>query len=1057
MKLEVRFFELSKNSVKATEIYNTWLFIKKDITNQLDNVSVYFPHFSLHDSSHSETIISQMERILGEDRINDLSFSDIFLLLSVAYSHDLGMVLQYSEVEEYFRSEEYINDLNRFSQDENSPLYQTSKRLSAVDIINDGMQMEYINSLKIYEDVLKLVEFHFRNNHANRSSEKLEKYLCGKLQINRVIGIRIIRLMTRICELHQMDYNQILELPHATNGIAYDYCHPRFIAFMLCLGDLLDLDTDRFNEYYLETTTPLPIESEMHKSKHESILHYLVDKNGIEIIAECETKDVYRILQGWVEWIDDLLKFGALNWSRLVQNDFGNSPSLLKREISFKNNKSWLLYNNLKFTISEGRAVELLQGANIYRSKFVFLREIIQNAVDASLIQLWRKFEQLGDVTSIIKNNLPERLVEEFDISLKIIDISGQVQIELRDKGTGISVEDILSISRVGNKSRKHEAISQIPEWLKPAGAFGLGLQSIFMVANEFEIITKTENEKAKKIRFESTTSGKGYIDIEDYDKPFDRGTCIVVRIDNEKVNYEDLYCSRYDYETQSKSKLIQRHIYNLYNNKSEGKPIGISRQMKIREYVNVYWEIILEDSKKVIDEKFYTTIFDENFLRVVNGKLDIKLNTLSYTYFDQDTLTICTIEFINFYDENKTIKYDNFNHSLNASLFYKHEFVKDEIIKERIGISHSSHYKNFDFSVNILSGNAEKLLTIDRRGLKKESEQLVIGIVERSVMKTSMKLIDDLITRKESLGSLVFKVFELAIYLDYRVEEYYKAFYDTMVQYSFGNYLSVEADINSKEYNTRIDFDELYKSEIIFVCKEIPNTDGNGLDNKIFDLVSEKRIFWLEPKSIQNPNYAKQKMCASHKILKGFLGHLNGKVYYCIKVKPFSAGIIKNEFEKDDYFVLYDFIFTLINDYRVMLGNNAFSEISVTTGYNRYNKEAVLYELILSEEQRSILKNYLLGKCDEFDENAMMEEIIASSEYKKTTSYVAHMNGISIEVVSKTYILFIKKLLELVKNKEKMSPYVEEFLKEINPNPRALYPSSSKLEDMLYSNDYII
>ncbi len=1056
MKLEERFFELSKHSLKATEIYNTWQFIKRDITNRLDNVSVYFPHFSLHDSSHSETIISQMERILGEGRINDLSFSDIFSLLLVSYSHDLGMVLQYSEVEKYFRSEEYIKDLEKFSEDENSPLYRTSKRLLAVDNVNDRVQKDYINSLKTYEDVLKIVQFHFRSNHAFRSSEKLEEYLCVQLQFNRVIGIRTIRLIARICELHQMDYNHILELPHSTNGIAHDYCHPRFIAYMLCLGDLLDLDTDRFDEYYLETTTPLPVESEMHKSKHESILHYLVDTNGIKIIAECETKDVYRILQGWVEWIDDLLEFGALNWSRLAQDDFGNSPALLKREISFKNNKSWIQYNNLKFSISEGRAVELLQGANIYDSKFVFLREIIQNAVDASLIQLWNKFEQLDDVTSIFENNFPERLVEEFDISLKIIDVSGQVQIKLRDKGTGISVEDILSISKVGNKSRKHEALSQIPEWLKPAGAFGLGLQSIFMVTNEFDIITKTENEKAKKIRFESTTSGKGYIDIEDYDKLFDRGTCIIIKIDNEKVNYEDLYCSRYDYETESKSKLIQGHIYNLYNNRSESKPIGISRRMKISEYVNVDWEITLENSKKVIGERLYTTIFDENFLKVVNGKLDIKSNTLSYMCFDQDTLTICTMEFVDYYEENKTIKFDNLNHRYNASLFYKNEFIKEEIIEERIGLSHSSHYKNFDLSVNLLSGNAEKLLTINRRNVKKESEQLVIGIVEKSVIKTSMRLIDELITSKKSLGSLVFKVFELAIYYDHRVEDYYNAFYDTMVQYSFGNYLSVKEDANSTEYDTRINFDQLYKNEIIFVCKEIP-TDGNGLGNKFVDLASENRVFWLKHKSIKSPNYARQKMCASHKILNGFLGHLNGKVYYCLKVEPFGAGTVKNQFEKDEYFILYDFIFALINDYRVMLGNNEFSEISVATGYNRYKKETILYELILPEEQRSILKNYLLRKCDKFDENAMMKEIIASSEYEKTTNYVAHMNGKSIEVVRKTYRLFLEKLLGLVKNQETMSPYVEEFLKEINPNPRRLYPPSSELEDMLYSNDYII
>jgi hypothetical protein len=1056
MKLEVRFFELSKESVKFTEIYNTWLFIKKDITNQLDNVSVYFPHFSLHDSSHSETIISQMERILGEERIYNLSFTDIFLLLLVAYSHDLGMVLQYCEVEEYFRSEEYINDLSEISQDENSPLYQTSKRLSAVDIVNNRIQKEHISSLKIYEDVLKFVEFHFRNNHANRSSQKLEKYLCGKLQINRVISIRVIRLIAKICKLHQMDYNYILELPHSTNGVTDDYCHPRFIAFMLCLGDLLDLDTDRFNEYYLETTTPLPNESELHKRKHESILHYLVNTDGVEIIAECEIKDVYRILQMWVEWIDDLLKFGALNWSRLVQNDFGNSPSLIKREISFRNNKSWIQYNNLKFSISQDRAVELLQGANIYRSKFVFLREIIQNAIDASLIQMWNKYELLGEITCIVENNFPERLVEEFDISLKIKDVCGQVQIELRDKGTGISLEDILNISKVGNKSRNHEILNKIPEWLKPAGAFGLGLQSIFMVANEFEIITKTENEKAKKIRFESTTNGKGYIDIEDYNKPFERGSCILIKIDNEKIYFDDLYCSKYDYETESKSKLIQRYIYNIYNNKSEGKPIGISREMKLNEYINVDWEIILEDGRKVIDERLYTTIFDENFLNIVKGKFNIETNSLQYTYFEQDTLTICSLDFVNFYDENKTIKYDGQSYKFNASLFYKHEFVKEEIIKERFSLNHSSQYKNFDFSVNLLSGNAEKLLTIDRRGVKKESEKSVIEIVEKSVMKTSMKLIDDIIARKESLNSLIFKIFELAIYYDYRAKEFYRVFYDNMVPYSFGNYLSVEADANSKEYNTKVEFDELYKSEIIFVCKEIP-TKGDNLGNKIIDLGSEKRVFWLEHKSIQSPNYARQKMCASHKILKGFLGQLDGKVYYCIKVKPFSIGNIRNKFEKDDYFILYDFIFALINDYRVMVGSSEFIEISVTTGYDRYQKENILYELILPIKQRLILKDYLLGKSDEFDENVIMKEIIASPEYEKTTSYITRMNNLPMEIVSETYNLFIKKLLRLVKNKEKMSPYIDEFLKDINPNPRTLYPSHSKLEEMLYSNDYII
>lgn len=1055
MKLEERLYELSKCNVKCTEIYNIWQFIKKDISSQLDNVSVYFPHFSLHDSSHSETIISQVERILGVERINLLSFSDLFSLLLVAYSHDLGMVLKYNEVEEYFSSEKYLNDLEEISKKENSPLYNTAKRLTGVDILNKRTKLDYTSSLKIYEDVLMLVEFHFRNNHANRSSDMLLEYLCGKLQINRIIGVRIIRLLARICKLHQMDFNHILELQHMTNGIADDYCHPRFIALMLCLGDLLDLDTDRFNEYYLEVTTPLPIDSEMHKSKHESILHYLVDTRGIEVIAECETKEVYRILQGWIEWIDELLKFSALNWSSITQNGFGNSPSLLKREISFKNNRSWLQYNNLKFTISKDRAVELLQGANIYRSKFVFLREIIQNAVDASLIQLWKKLSLEGEL-KILENNILESIINDYDISLKIVDIDGRVQIELRDKGTGISVEDILSISKVGNKSKKHEVLNKIPEWLKPAGAFGLGLQSIFMVANEFEIITKTEDEKAKRIRFESTTNAKGYIDIEDYDKRFERGSLIIVKIDNSKIKYEDLYCSRFNYETETKSKLIQQHLYNIYNNKTEGQPIGFTRTMKFREYVNVNWKILLNNGETVIDKKFYTTIFDDEFHEVLTGKLTDNEKSLDYKYFDRDTLSICSLNFIDFYDEDSVIKFNGYNRNFNASLFFKHEFVKDEVIKERSALSHSSHYKNFDFSINLLSGNAERILKIDRRGIKEESEQLVIDIVEKSIKNTCLMLIDHLLINDVSLGSMVFKIFEEAIFYEYKVDEFYKKFCNTMAKYSFGNYITISANENSKEYNTTIDFYDLYNSEIIFVGKEI-TTKAENPTIEIVDLSSTEKVFWLTHNSIQNPNYATQKICASHEIMSVFLASINEKVYYCIKVKPFRVGKIRNKFDKDDYLIMYDFIFALINDYRAMLGNSEYSKIGVSTE-NRFNKnESLLLELILPTTQRVILKEYLLGKRDAIDEDKIVNEIVISEEYEKTIKYISQMNELTVEDVEVTYKKFIIKLLGLLKNKEKMSPYIDEFLKEINSNPRAWYPSSSKLEDILYSNDYII
>ena len=45
---------------------------------------------------------------------------------------------------------------------------------------------------------------------------------------------------------------------------------------------------------------------------------------------------------------------------------------------------------DLRFSISPEKAFEVIEGANIYDDKFVFLREVIQNALDACKIQMWR-------------------------------------------------------------------------------------------------------------------------------------------------------------------------------------------------------------------------------------------------------------------------------------------------------------------------------------------------------------------------------------------------------------------------------------------------------------------------------------------------------------------------------------------------------------------------------------------------------------------------------------------------------------------------------------------
>ena len=66
---------------------------QKVIPVALNAVSTLFPHYSLHDESHSITIINNIVRVLDKEKLGKLSAIDIWLILEASYCHDIGMVV----------------------------------------------------------------------------------------------------------------------------------------------------------------------------------------------------------------------------------------------------------------------------------------------------------------------------------------------------------------------------------------------------------------------------------------------------------------------------------------------------------------------------------------------------------------------------------------------------------------------------------------------------------------------------------------------------------------------------------------------------------------------------------------------------------------------------------------------------------------------------------------------------------------------------------------------------------------------------------------------------
>ncbi len=73
-------------------LLSQWEFDQKLVGKALENIGGFYPHFSNHNASHSQQILVNIERLLGND-IDLLSATDTWLILEAAYWHDAGMLV----------------------------------------------------------------------------------------------------------------------------------------------------------------------------------------------------------------------------------------------------------------------------------------------------------------------------------------------------------------------------------------------------------------------------------------------------------------------------------------------------------------------------------------------------------------------------------------------------------------------------------------------------------------------------------------------------------------------------------------------------------------------------------------------------------------------------------------------------------------------------------------------------------------------------------------------------------------------------------------------------
>lgn len=515
--LEKLLYEKTKDS-QSEILFAQWNYDKKVIPTALNAVSSLFPHYSLHDETHSISIINNIVRVLGLDNIQKLSAIDLWLLLEASYSHDIGMVVTSEELTTSVKSSEFLDFFNNLIRDEKNGLHSFASEFEIIDS-KIKYKSEYLN-LEFHDGIKFILAEFFRRKHSERSKDIL---LDPSLKLSMasprgVIPRRIFKILGDICASHTQNFDDVMTLPNCEVGIDVEDAHPRFISCLLRIGDLLDLDNNRFSEVMLRTLTKIPINTFNHKSKHLSIESFRIDREKIEVTARCETYDAANLTQHWFNYLNSEITNQMVNWNNIVPfKDLGYLPSIGNLQVVLDNYEYIDGKNKPKFKVDTDKALELLQGAGLYEGAYQCIREILQNAVDSTLIRIWLEHSGSKDFSSPQSSDF-SKLVQLYPIIVTITEKgkSGDFKnwlIEIKDSGTGISGDDLKFLINTGSSSSNNHRISIIdsmPPWLKPSGTFGIGFQSIFMITDVVIIETKSFfDEKFQIVELNSPNSNK--------------------------------------------------------------------------------------------------------------------------------------------------------------------------------------------------------------------------------------------------------------------------------------------------------------------------------------------------------------------------------------------------------------------------------------------------------------------------------------------------------------------------------------------------------------------
>lgn len=495
--------------------------IEQPVENLLCYIKANFPNYTDHSINHSFRILNYIYNIMSDELLQNMTGTEIFCLILSSFFHDIGMGNPDEKNKNKLRLEHGL-----FSEE---PIRAFFKEVRLVDNID-----RFVNCV-VYvckSHVKEIQEFYD------------ETKLCKRDMINGEI-------------------------------VRYGY-----LAILLRVGDLLDMEEER-TCYMVQKVFPsyLEIDNSMcHHKRHTEIENYIYTDKEINVEVKTNSRENYKIWSNWFSYLLNEILWANTKYFQKYVN-VGLLPSF---NYSLKPAENSLFSTEeIKFEIDDAGVLWQVISNSIYTREYDFLRELLQNAIDACILSCYM------NVNNILENeyirNWP---IEKYKVCIMYSQKQGRMYIY--DNGIGMDIDSLKNyLFKTADSGYKH--IDSNRKFSFPAIAkFGIGFVSCLTKSENIKIYSQSENSKEAVMAEIEKNSSVAF--LERGEKRRETGTLVSLLLTS-KYTFTNInnYLSEYFLYQCIPVSLIDLDIFFSTANQDIEYDLNYNNFFRLKKYINEY------------------------------------------------------------------------------------------------------------------------------------------------------------------------------------------------------------------------------------------------------------------------------------------------------------------------------------------------------------------------------------------------------------------------------------------------------------------------------------